>query len=266
MPYGRNVLTTNTVLNTRVTVDGSPIFKTGGCTLDLTTLTAASGSDTTLPDGSIIKANNQFLRYGQVLCKITTGTTQTLTSTATGGTFTLTMLRPDTQQLVTTAAIAFNASAATILAAVQLVMGPNQVTSSSGGPLNTTPVVINYLVTVPLMTANNTLATGGTVVPSLTTAGLSAGKYGPYDFAATDGRQALVRGECFILDETFLVTPGGTQLPAANEITGGLIEGGRIWIDRVIQSGVATHSLALGPNLAEFLTAFPRITPVKMNP
>jgi hypothetical protein len=70
----------------------------------------------TLPDGSIIKANNQFLRYGQVMCKITTGTSQTLTGTATGGNFTLTLLRPDTQQNVTTGNIAFNASAATVLA------------------------------------------------------------------------------------------------------------------------------------------------------
>jgi hypothetical protein len=35
------------------------------------------------------------------------------------------------------------------------------------------------------------------------------------------------------------VTPGGTQLPAANEITGGLLEGGMVWLDRIIQAALA---------------------------
>jgi hypothetical protein len=266
MPFGRNVLATNTLLNTRVTADGSPVFKVGGATLDLTTIPAASGSDVTLPDGSIIKANNQFLRYGQILCKITTGSSQTLTGTATSGNFTVTLLRPDTQQNVTTGNIAFNASAATVLAAIQAVMGPNQVASSSGGPLGTGAVTVVFNVFVPIMVVNAGTLAGGTVLPAVTVAGTASGKYGPHDPAATDGRQTLSRGDCYILDETFLVTPGGTQLPAANEITGGLIEGGRIWIDRVIQSGTATASLALGPTLANFLAAFPRVSLVKMNP
>jgi hypothetical protein len=268
MPYGRNVLATNTLLNTRVSYDGSAEFKSGGATLDLTTVPAASGSDTTLPDGSIIKANNQFLRYGQVMCKITTGTSQTLTAgTATGGNFTLTLLRPDTQQNVTTGNIAFNASAATVLTAIQAVLGPNQAASSSGGPLGTGAVTVVFNVFVPLMTVNSGGLTGGTgPTPAVTVAGTASGKYGPYDSAATDGRQTLTRGECFILDELFLVTPGGTQLPAANEITGGLLEGGMVWLDRIIQAGAGTASLAAGPQLAGLLTALPRLRPVKMNP
>jgi hypothetical protein len=44
--------------------------------------------------------------------------------------------------------------------------------------------------------------TGGTgPTPAVTVAGTASGKYGPYDSAATDGRQTLTRGECFILDE-----------------------------------------------------------------
>jgi hypothetical protein len=267
MPYGRNVLATSTMLNTRVTEDGSPIYKSGGATLDLTTIPAASGSDVTLPDGSIIKANNQFLRYGQVMTKITTGTTQTYTGTATSGNFTLTLLRPDTQQNVTTGNIAFNASAATVLAAIQLVMGPNQVASSSGGPLGAGGVVtVVYNVFVPIATVNAGTLAGGTVTPAVTVVGAASGKYGPYDPGASDGRQTLTRGEAFILDETFLVTPGGTQLPVANEIQGGMIEGGRVWIDRIIQAGGGAASLAAGPTLANLLTVFPRLSPVKMNP
>lgn len=259
MPYGRTLASTNMPYPTRVSADGNPRYKAGGVTLDLTTLTAASGSDTTLPDGSVIKANNQFLRYGQVLCKITTSSVQTLTGTATGGTFTLTLLRPDTQQNVTTAAIAFNASAATVLAAIQAVMGPNQVTSASGGALGSVAVTVNFNAFVPLVTVNGGALTGGTVTPAVSTAGASSGKFGPYDPAASDGRQTLTRGDCFILDETYLATPSGSQLPGGNDVIGSAIDGGSVFIDRVIQSGVATHTLAVGPTLAELLAAFPAI-------
>jgi hypothetical protein len=63
------VLATSTLLNTRVTATTARrSLQVRRCiTLDLTTVPAASGSDVTLPDGSIIKANNQFLRYGQVM-------------------------------------------------------------------------------------------------------------------------------------------------------------------------------------------------------
>src|SRR5438105_13138303 len=114
MPYGRTLLPTSIAYPTRVSADGNPMYKAGGITLDLTTLAAASGSDTTLPDGSVVKANNQFLRYGQVVAKITTATSQTLTSTATGGAFTISLVRPDTGQTVKTASIAWNAPLATI--------------------------------------------------------------------------------------------------------------------------------------------------------
>src|SRR5947207_488256 len=121
---GRTLLAgNNSIFPTRVSADGSPVYKAGGVTLDWGTV-AALGSDTTYPDGSIVRSGQKVLRYGQVICKInlsTSATTQTLTGTATGGTFTLTLTRPDTNQPVTTAAIAFNATAATVLAAIQAV-------------------------------------------------------------------------------------------------------------------------------------------------
>lgn len=256
MPYGRTLASTSIGYPTRVSAEGAPRYKQGGITLDLTTITAASGSDITLPDGSLIKANNQFLRYGQILCKITTPPVQTLTGTATGGTFTITLVRPDTQQAVTTAAIAFGASAATVLAAIQAVMGANQAVSATGGILGSAPVVVTFGNALPLATLNTSLLTGGTVTIANTTPALSNGKYGQYDSSASDGRQNLNRGECYIIDETFLVTPAGSQLPAANDIIGGVFDGGPVYIDRVLQSGVASHSLAAGPTKAEFLAAF----------
>jgi hypothetical protein len=261
MPYGRTLLTTNTVNATRVSADGRPCYKSGGITLDLTTVPAASGSDVTLPDGSTIKANNQYLRYGQILTKITTQPVQTLTGTATSGNFTITLVRPDTGQSVTTGNIAFNATAATVLTALQAVMGLNQVASTSGGPLGTGAVTVTFNVFVPIMTVNTGTLAGGTVTPAVTTAGTSNGKYGPHDPAATDGRQTLTRGECFILDETWLLNPAGGSFAglASTDIIGGVFDGGDIFLDRVLQSGVVAHSLTLGPTKAEFLAAFPLI-------
>jgi hypothetical protein len=268
MPYGRTLLTNTSPYPTRVSADGSAEYKTGGIVLDLTTVTAASGSDITLPDGSVMKANTQFMRYGQVLCKITTAPVHVLTQAATGGTFTLTLLRPDTQQLVTTAAIAWNASAATVLAAIQAVLGANQIASATGGPLNTTAVTLTFNQYVPIPTVNGALLTGGVLTPSTTTAGTSNGKWGPYDFAATDGRQTVTRGNVVILDETWLANPAGSSFAGlgATDTIGGVIEGGRLWYDRVLQSGVATHSLALGPNLSELEAAMPRVSWVDRKP
>jgi hypothetical protein len=262
MPYGRTLLTTNTVNATRVSADGRPCYKSGGITLDLTTVPAASGSDVTLPDGSTIKANNQYLRYGQIMAKITTQPVQTLTGTATSGNFTLTLLRPDTGQLVTTGNIAFNASAATVLAAINLVLGANQLATATGGPLGGGGVVtLTFNSFFPIVIVNAGTLAGGSVTPAVTTAGTSNGKYGPYDSAASDGRQTLTRGECFILDETWLLNPAGGSFAglASTDIIGGVFDGGDIFLDRVLQSGVVAHSLTLGPTKAEFLAAFPLI-------
>lgn len=69
--FGRQSLTNNKVAPTRVSADGSPMYKTGGVTLDWDTVIAVSGTATaTLPDGSTI-TGSKYLRYGQVLTKIT---------------------------------------------------------------------------------------------------------------------------------------------------------------------------------------------------
>jgi hypothetical protein len=263
MAFGRTVLPNSTIFPTRVSADGSPKYKAGGITIDWGAVTA-SGSDVTLPDGSIVKANLKFLRYGQVVCKETTGQTQTLTGTATSGAFTLNVVRPDNGQTVTTGTIAFNASAATVLTAIQAVLAPGQAVSSSGGALGTAPVVVTFGTTVALMTVNAGTLAGGTVTNAATTNTGTTGMFGPYDPSASDGRQNLNRGDFFILDETVLQYPAGsTMLTAAQDHYGSAIEGGDVFIDRVLQSGTATHTLALGPTLAEVTTAFPRVSYVR---
>src|SRR4051812_34224319 len=104
--FGRQPLAGSSPGFTRVSSDGSPLVKTAGVSLDWATVAAVASNDVTLNDGSVIKVGAKYLRYGQVITKITSGTVQTLTGTATGGTFTLSITRPDTQQVVTTGTIA----------------------------------------------------------------------------------------------------------------------------------------------------------------
>jgi hypothetical protein len=54
--------------------DGAPEWKTGGITIDWTKVPAAVTNDATIAgDGTLVKAGDQYLRYGQVVAKITTG-------------------------------------------------------------------------------------------------------------------------------------------------------------------------------------------------
>jgi hypothetical protein len=88
----------------------------------------------------------------------------------------------------------------------------------------------------------------------------STGKYGPYDPALTQGSELLTRGRCFIVDQTVLqYSSGSSALGAANDIIGGVFDGGAVWLDRIIQSGVASHTKTAGPTKAEFLAAFPLV-------
>lgn len=95
-----------------VSADGSPEWKAGGITLDWATVTAEV-SDRTLGDGTIIKSGAKGLELGTVLCQKTVQEVQTIQIDATGGTFTV------SGNSATTAALAYDASAATVQAAVR---------------------------------------------------------------------------------------------------------------------------------------------------
>ena len=280
MPYGRTLLTTSKVFPTRVSADGRPKWKTGGITLDLTTIPTASASEVTLPDGSTIAANEQYLRYGQILCRIGVAEVKTFTWTggATAGSAVITYPASGEYPAESTAAIAYNASAATFQTALQALsrIGANNVSvARSGAGSNADPYIYTatfsrQLGNVPDMTATHTF-TGGTTptvtIATTTSGGASAGLFGPYDPDATDGRATLTRGECFILDETWMYNPagGGNLAGLGQRDIIGVFDGGEVWIERVLQSNAATHTIALGPTLTEFLTAFPAITLTRMN-
>lgn len=97
----------------------------------------------------------------------------------------------------------------------------------------------------------------GTATVATVTAGTSTLTYGPYDSAATDGRQTLTRGRCYILNESLLeVDPSGgeTNHPA-------VIDGGTVWKARLRVGQPNSTPLGSGntPSWAAFEAAFPRI-------
>jgi hypothetical protein len=199
--------------------------------------------------------------------------TVTISGTPTGGTFTLTLPASGLDLAQTTAAIAYNATAAAVqsaLNALQRIASAGGV-SVTGGALPGSAVTITFpavMGNVPQLTSTNSL-TGGTspaIAHATTTAGLSSnGKFGPYDPSATDGRQTLARGDAYILDQTWVYNPAGASFAGlgATDTIGNVFEGGLVWFDRLLQSGAATHTLALGPTKAEIETLFPTLRYVK---
>jgi hypothetical protein len=80
----------------------------------------------------------------------------------------------------------------------------------------------------------------------------ASGKYGPYDPAAADGREAApANGSAFIVNETIRQDDLGSDHPPA-------LEGGKVFANRVIATTGAA-SLANGPTWANLLAAMPRL-------
>lgn len=114
---------------------------------------------------------------------------QTVTVDATGGTFTLTFSGQ------TTSAIAENASAATVLAALEalsnIAPGDVTVTGSAGGPYTVTFKGVYANTNVPLMTANAGSLTGGASTVVVAVAATSGVPYA--DFKSVFPRISFVR-------------------------------------------------------------------------
>lgn len=122
--------------------------------------------------------------------------------------------------------------------------------------------VINYPAgggNVAAVTTTATGLAGGSATVATATGGTAAGTFGPYSSAATDGRQNLVRGRCFILNETVTeLGPLGLGTAAADHPA--VFEGGRVWRARLKVGAVNPVSIGgNAPSVAEFETAFPRI-------
>lgn len=259
MPFGRQVLSeTGNVV--QVAADGHPEWKAGGVTIDWSTVTAA-GADTTLGDGTPIKAGQKFLEFGQILCKITTREVQTVTITGspTGGTFTLSLDRNGVTR--TTTALPYNATIAQVQAALEALdnIGAGNVVVT-GGPLPGSAITVTFggalgSENVNQMTAAHAF-TGGTtpaIAVATTTQGTaSGGKYGPYASGTSDGRQTVARGDCGILNTTILELPVAGIVGRATDIVG-ILEGGMCWKGRIKAGGSGQ------PSYATLEAALPRL-------
>lgn len=263
--YGRTIIE-NVGKSIQVTADGRPEMKAGGVTLDWTTITAAA-ADITLDDGVEVDSGQKYVRYGQVLCVIGTAEVQTLTFTGgpTAGAATITLPASGDESAQTAAAVAYNATAAEVAAALNALtrLAANGVSvaragaGSAGDPYVYTITFNRRLGNQPQLTSTHTF-TGGTT-PTTThatsTAGAGTGLYGPYDTAATDGRQTLSNGEVFIVNETVKEDYLHSNHPP-------VLFGGMVFKDRVLATSTAAGSLTVGPTWTNLLAAMPRLVPV----
>lgn len=265
---GRNLSPRGSGVPIQLISDGLPIWHAGSCSLDWTTVVAV-GVDTTIPiEGLLVPNGSKYLRYGQVLTRITNpgAFVVTITGTPAGGSFVLSIYDP-TNYGTYNVTIPYNAAVAAEQTLVDAAIGPGRLVVSGGGAYpgaaHTYTAAGNLLgITLVLPTANSAGLTGGSsplATPTLTRAGTSFGKYGPYDPGASDGRQTLNRGECGLLNETLLETGPMVVFSAQGTAHPGMIVGGRVWFDRLLQSNLAAHSLALGPTRAELEAAFPEL-------
>lgn len=250
MTYGRQVLgATGRPIMVAAGETEDIHWKVGGITLDWLLMVAVNVL-TTLSDDTIVNIGQKFLRYGQILCRVTKTEVQTVTLTsATGGTYTL----------AGSVAIAFDAAAAVVQAALETIFGAGKVTvtGSAGGPY--TVAFDDSLGNVAAMAVvDSTTGSGHNVaVSTVNQGGADLGKWGPYDPAATDGRQLLTPGDCFILNETVLQNGNFPEF-GANSDHPAVLDGGTVWKARILMTS-GSHSLAAGPTVAEVQAAFPRL-------
>jgi len=126
---------------------------------------------------------------GTIIGQITganTNDVQTLTVTATGGTYRLYL----PQASAYTAQIAFNANAAAIQAAILAVIGAGNAAVTGTGPYVITAAGTYANQPIAPISADNTLAAGGTASVAHTTTGIGpTGAWAAYAAGNTDGSQ-----------------------------------------------------------------------------
>lgn len=254
--YGRQVLAgTGRPLMVAASETEDIGWKIGGITIDWALVAAVTGAAVTLIDDTLIPIGQKFLRYGQILCRVKKTEVQTVTVTsATGGSYTL----------AGSVAIAYNATAAVVQAALETLFGAGLVvvTGADGGPYTVTFDDSLGNVTAMVVVDSTTGSGHGVAVATVNQGGGDLGKWGPYDPAATDGRQLLTRGDCYILNQTTLELGVITGLSGGTTDHPAVFDEGPVWKARVLMTS-GTHSLAAGPTVAEFEAGFGGITYVQ---
>lgn len=95
----------------------------------------------------------------------------------------------------------------------------------------------------------------GTVLAKIT----ASGKYGPAKSTASDGREALARGSCYVLNES-VTELGPLAMGEAPTDHPAVFDGGKVWRARLNIAGANPTSIGGNePTANAFETAFPRI-------
>lgn len=253
--YGRQIQeTTGSPLS--VIADGQPEWKHGGITIDWSTV-AVVAAETTLNDGTVVAAGDKYLPAGTILDLIGVGEVQTIDLSddddPNGGTWSITY---DGQ---TTEALAYNASAAVVEAALEALSNvqPGDIAVTKSSFVYTLTFGNNLGNVSAVTTTDINLSTGGstvTIAVATSSAGSGSGKYGPADTAASDGRQTLARGETYIMPHSVVMSSHGSDHPP-------VLEGGLVFQAR-LQAGNVVNG-ATQPSLSALLTAMPRLRLVK---
>lgn len=232
-----------------------PPYKTGGVTIDWSTVAAVASTPKTLTDGRVVAVGDKYLRYGQIITKIGANAVFSEAMTATGGTRTLSVA-VNGGAAQTTGALAFGANAATILAAI---LALSNVGTGNATVTGTGPFIYTFLGALAnanvVLTVNGGSLTGGTSVITQTAAGsVGPGKYGPYDATAIDGRQTLARGLAYICDETTILG----QDAKGDHLPGGVFDGAGAYVfaARLVNNA---NDLTLNPTRSQMETVFPGI-------
>lgn len=244
----------------------NPIWHVAGITLDWSLVPAVSGTAVTLKSGLVIPVGRKYLRYGQVLAKVTRAEFQTITEAGSpdGGTWAIKNLVVDGVPKADLTGLAFGISAAALQTALEVPFGVGNVTVGRTG------TTTNFVWTVTAAGAlamrgfsfdvdgsglTIAAAAGPTVATDSSGAGQSYGFYGPADTGATDGRQTLTNGECCVLNRTLLeLNPLGLANPL--DIVGAL-DGGQVWLARLLVGAAVQAPFANFPTLANLKLALP---------
>lgn len=222
--FGRNLITT-TGQPVQVTADGYPEWKVGGVTIDWATVPAVA-ADTTLLDGAVIKAGYRGMQFGTILTKIT--------ASGLYGPFT-----PAKTNTTVNGATVIGAQTMTLTSAANLLPG-DVLTIDTAGQAETAQV-LSVSGSVVTFVAPLTKTHADTVAVA----------------KATTGRETLVAGECFVLNQTvlqtsaFFLSPGPTDHPA-------VLEGGSVFLARLQVGGTNQ------PTLAQLLAVLPRLRIVEV--
>jgi hypothetical protein len=204
-----------------------------------------------------LKVSSTFVQ-GTVMGELTTANdVQTISVTASGGTFTITVTIPG-NAAVTTAAINYNVLTATLATdLINLVAGLYLPSTSGVGtnqgiygenPIGSSPVPFtvtgtpgsSYVITavnplakmfLPLFTLNTTLLTGGSATIAHTTPGISANTFNAYASGNSDGSQwpkCILQFDC-VTDVNGNITEGdqsgGGDLGQTSITTPAFVEG-----------------------------------------